>query len=151
MFASLRYIQTHHAYGQIEGQPDQDPYASQTTAADRAEDLPNGSVNTQTPGLISVNRATTADAQDAVPDSPADFQVALKELARDLILKEQQIEYLIGVLPGIGTSERDQSARIQTLEGELREAEKERQAAALQKDEMLGLLGQLAAKCKRVY
>lgn len=43
-------------------------------------------------------------------------------------MKEQQIEYLIGKLPGLGSSEVEQEARIKELEGELREmgAERER-------------------------
>jgi len=150
MFASLRYIQTHHAYAPIDGQPDQNP--RQPNATSRADELPNGATTVATPGPHGqIVAETVADGQEPIPDSPEDFQAALKELARDLILKEQQIEYLIGVLPGIGTSERDQNARIRSLEVELRDAEKESQAAIRQKNEMLALLGQLAANCKRVY
>ncbi|KAK8217352.1 Mediator of RNA polymerase II transcription subunit 21 [Zalaria obscura] len=45
-----------------------------------------------------------SNTEEPVPDSPEVFQAALRELARDLIMKEQQIEHLIGVLPGIVTS-----------------------------------------------
>ncbi|KAJ5164109.1 Mediator complex subunit Med21 [Penicillium coprophilum] len=62
------------------------------------------------------------------PDSPRTFASRQRELARDLIIKEQQIEYLISVLPGIGASEAEQEARIRELETELREVEKERAA-----------------------
>ncbi|EFQ99314.1 RNA polymerase II transcription subunit 21 mediator [Nannizzia gypsea CBS 118893] len=58
------------------------------------------------------------------PDSPNTFAQRQRELARDLIIKEQQIEYLISVLPGIGSSEAEQEARIRQLADELREAEK---------------------------
>ena len=58
-------------------------------------------------------------------DPPQVFSSRQRELARDLIIKEQQIEYLISVLPGIGSSETDQKARIRQLEGELRSAEDE--------------------------
>jgi mediator of RNA polymerase II transcription subunit 21 len=44
-----------------------------------------------------------------------------------LIIKEQQIEYLIGRLPGIGSSEAEQEARIHELEGELRLVERDRE------------------------
>ncbi|KAF7715543.1 Uncharacterized protein PECH_004751 [Penicillium ucsense] len=64
------------------------------------------------------------------PDSPLTFAARQRELARDLIIKEQQIEYLISVLPGIGASEREQEARIRELEVQLREVEKERAAKA---------------------
>ncbi|KAJ5647036.1 Mediator complexsubunit Med21 [Penicillium lividum] len=61
------------------------------------------------------------------PDSPSTFASRQRELARDLIIKEQQIEYLISVLPGIGASEAEQEARIRELEVQLREVEKERE------------------------
>ncbi|KAJ5899280.1 hypothetical protein N7495_004024 [Penicillium taxi] len=64
------------------------------------------------------------------PDSPNTFAARQRELARDLIVKEQQIEYLISVLPGIGTSEAEQEARIRELEIQLRNVEKERAAKA---------------------
>lgn len=69
------------------------------------------------------------------PDSPRTFAYRQRELARDLIIKEQQIEYLIGRLPGIGASEAEQEARIRELEGELRrvEMEKERKVRELRK------------------
>lgn len=44
-----------------------------------------------------------------------------------MIIKEQQIEYLISVLPGIGSSEKEQEARLRELEGELRAVEEERE------------------------
>lgn len=68
--------------------------------------------------------------QPPEPDSPATFASRQRELARDLIIKEQQIEYLISVLPGIGTSEAEQEARIRELEGLLRGVEKEREDKA---------------------
>ncbi|OJJ47213.1 hypothetical protein ASPZODRAFT_166437 [Penicilliopsis zonata CBS 506.65] len=64
------------------------------------------------------------------PDSPRTFARRQRELARDLIIKEQQIEYLISVLPGIGSSETEQEARIRELEKDLRAAEAERESKA---------------------
>lgn len=61
------------------------------------------------------------------PDSPRTFAARQRELARDLVIKEQQIEYLISVLPGIGSSEAEQEKRIRELERELRGVEEERQ------------------------
>ncbi|KAJ5845730.1 hypothetical protein N7534_009399 [Penicillium rubens] len=76
--------------------------------------------------------ATAPENQDPnlppAPDSPRTFASRQRELARDLIIKEQQIEYLISVLPGIGASEAEQEARIRELETELRGVEKERAA-----------------------
>ena len=45
---------------------------------------------------------------------------------RDLIVKEQQIEYLIKVLPGISTSEEEQQGQIRSLERELRQMQEQR-------------------------
>ncbi|KAL3474930.1 mediator complex, subunit Med21 [Aspergillus californicus] len=61
------------------------------------------------------------------PDSPKTFAARQRELARDLVIKEQQIEYLISVLPGIGSSEAEQEKKIRELEGELRSVEEERE------------------------
>lgn len=60
------------------------------------------------------------------PDSPTTFAANQLQLVRDLIVKEQQIEYLIQVLPGIGTSEQEQEERIKTLEKELRQMQEQR-------------------------
>ncbi|KAJ5759581.1 Mediator complex subunit Med21 [Penicillium odoratum] len=65
--------------------------------------------------------------QPPQPDSPRTFASRQRELARDLIIKEQQIEYLISVLPGIGASEAEQEARIRELEVQLRDVESERE------------------------
>lgn len=70
---------------------------------------------------------TGTGAEEIVPDSPRTFASRQRELARDLVIKEQQIEYLISVLPGIGSSEKEQEGRIRELEGELRAVEDERQ------------------------
>ncbi|KAL2872831.1 med21 domain-containing protein [Aspergillus lucknowensis] len=60
------------------------------------------------------------------PDSPRTFAARQRELARDLVIKEQQIEYLISVLPGIASSEAEQERRIRELGVELRGAEEVR-------------------------
>ncbi|KAJ5084033.1 hypothetical protein NUU61_008612 [Penicillium alfredii] len=80
---------------------------------------PNAAVGTAAPEGEDINQPPT-------PDSPRTFASRQRELARDLIIKEQQIEYLISVLPGIGASEAEQEARIRELEVQLRDVEKER-------------------------
>lgn len=74
------------------------------------------------------------------PDSPHTFASRQRELARDLIIKEQQIEYLISVLPGIGASEAEQEAKIRELETQLRGVEQERSAKVLELKKLRGKL-----------
>jgi mediator of RNA polymerase II transcription subunit 21 len=74
------------------------------------------------------------------PESPAAFAAAQRELARDLIIKAGQIQYLVENLPGIGTREEEQEARIRALEAELREMEKQRNE---KRREMRALVGRL--------
>ncbi|KAL4870076.1 mediator complex, subunit Med21 [Aspergillus spectabilis] len=93
------------------------PFATATAAA-------------TTPGPTLNGAPGTEDAVAGLPprpDSPRTFAARQRELARDLVIKEQQIEYLISVLPGIGSSEVEQERRIRELEGELRVVEGERE------------------------
>ncbi len=85
-----------------------------------------------------------------MPDSPRTFAAAQRELARDLIIKEQQIEYLISVLPGIGTSEREQEERLRELERELKMAEEERLQAVKEREEALEKLDRVIRGIRRV-
>ncbi|RHZ57105.1 med21 domain-containing protein [Aspergillus thermomutatus] len=78
----------------------------------------------QTPGPAA---GAGADPNLPPPDSPRTFASRQRELARDLIIKEQQIEYLISVLPGIDSSEVEQEKRIRELGRELRRVEEERE------------------------
>ncbi|KAL4961145.1 med21 domain-containing protein [Aspergillus stella-maris] len=85
-----------------------------------------------TPGPATAGGADGAEAAGEEglpprPDSPRTFAARQRELARDLVIKEQQIEYLISVLPGIGSSEAEQEKRIRELEVELRGVEEERE------------------------
>ncbi|KAE8352533.1 mediator complex, subunit Med21 [Aspergillus coremiiformis] len=106
------------------------PVASQASPQQQAAQIPGqqpqggGETGQATPGAAG----GTADANlPPAPDSPRTFARRQRELARDLVIKEQQIEYLIEVLPGIGSSEAEQEKRIKELEKELRGAEGERE------------------------
>ncbi|CAD0110703.1 unnamed protein product [Aureobasidium uvarum] len=157
MFASIRYIQTRHQFASIPNQPDMsDPTAPNAPAPLQ----PNAAPDTLTasaaeqggPNAVALQQQQEQDPdQPPRPDDPATFQAALRELARDLVLKEQQIEYLISVLPGIGESEANQNQRIQALEKELREADEQRKTALVERETMLDKLASLAGECKRVY
>ena len=86
----------------------------------------------------------------AVEDYPPEmFQAGQLELARDLILKEQQMELLISLLPGLDNSERDQQQSIKDLEEELKVAEAQRLEAVKEKDEVLTRLDEVVRGIRR--
>ncbi|KAJ6126930.1 Mediator of RNA polymerase II transcription subunit 21 [Penicillium sp. IBT 18751x] len=96
---------------------------------------------TQQPGTTAEGGEVEGDPNlPPRPDSPRTFAARQRELARDLIIKEQQIEYLISVLPGIGASEAEQESRIRELETQLRDVEKERMAKAQELQKLRGRL-----------
>jgi len=83
------------------------------------------------PGPLAVASSSSSDPNvPPAPDSPRTFGNRQRELARDLIIKEQQIEFLISRLPGIGSSEAEQESRIRELEAELRAVKNERERKA---------------------
>lgn len=187
MYASIRYIQTHHDYSPIPSQPDQNPFSrtNQTASVPPSAALPPDSA-----GIIGANGTTTTAAaaetatipqapqqqqqthntqgssgtgavedmtangqqqqQQRPPDPPHVFDAALKELAQDLVVKEQQIEYLIEVLPGIGRSEEEQGRRIRELEEQLQEVEGRRREAVRVKEECIERLDGVIGRVRRI-
>ncbi|EXV05028.1 subunit 21 of Mediator complex domain protein [Metarhizium robertsii] len=88
--------------------------------------------------------------QREVDPLPADeFAAGLKELSRDLIIKEQQIEVLISNLPGLDNSERDQERNIKDLEEDLKAAEAQRQDALKERDQILAELDSVIRSVRR--
>nr|POE85388.1 mediator of rna polymerase ii transcription subunit 21 [Quercus suber] len=86
-YAAVSYIQTRHPYGKIPGQPDQAP-KSETPGT-------NGNSQSQ-PSTQSKEQPSTP-----APEAPDTFKVQLREFARDIVLKEQQMEHIINTLPGL--------------------------------------------------
>ncbi|CAG9997784.1 unnamed protein product [Clonostachys byssicola] len=78
-----------------------------------------------------------------------DFRAGLTELSRDLITKEQQIEYLISMLPGLQNSEQDQERAIKELEEDLKAAESQRREALKERDQILAELDQVIRSIRR--
>ncbi|PHH87478.1 hypothetical protein CDD83_8833 [Cordyceps sp. RAO-2017] len=88
--------------------------------------------------------------QKEVDPLPAEeFQAGLKELSRDLIVKEQEIEYLISSLPGLDNSEKDQERNIKDLEDDLKAAEAQRQEALKERDHILAQLDGVIRSVRR--
>ncbi|KAI1816916.1 mediator of RNA polymerase II transcription subunit 21 [Poronia punctata] len=90
-----------------------------------------------------------ADQQEVDPHPEDVFQAALVELARDLITKEQQIELLISILPGLDNSEQDQERNIRELEEELKVAEAQRQEAINKRKKTLAKLDAVICSIRR--
>lgn len=126
MFACVRYIDTHHSPGTF---PDQPVPPSQNEKDSSTATAP-------------------ADAPQE-PDSPELFQSRLQELATDLVRKEQQIEALISVLPGVGSSSSKQEQRMRELDRELRAVEGERVEALKEKEALLRSVDQVIVGIRR--
>ena len=165
MYATLSYTSTRAAPSPIPGQPLQSPAApafpgSTHATSDAAAPETQTQTQTQTQGSSNPTQTTTSfdpsqpqtqtqtqtqpqtqtrllSTRPPRHDPAAAFTADLYELARDLIVKEQQIEMLIERLPGIGTSERAQRARMAVLERQLREIEEERARAVAEKERLL--------------
>ncbi|KFY25633.1 hypothetical protein V493_04541 [Pseudogymnoascus sp. VKM F-4281 (FW-2241)] len=103
---------------------------------------------------------TPVNATDKPRDGPMDsdgiepyptgqFIDGQRELAKDLIVREQQIELLISALPGLEHSEQNQQERIKALEEELEKEEQKRQAAVKEKDVLLARLDEVIRSVRR--
>ena len=83
------------------------------------------------------------------PHSEEVFKASQIELAQDLITKEQQIELLISILPGLDNSEQDQERNIKELEEELKVAEAQRQEAIKEKEDTMAKLDAVIRSIRR--
>jgi mediator of RNA polymerase II transcription subunit 21 len=119
MQASLTYIKTRAPPGHIPGQPLLATFAEM--------EAQNASQSTSQP-------TTQPSQQSTAPPTQEEFQKDIRELSRDLVLKEQQIEVLIASLPGLNSSEEEQMERMRELERELEALEGERVEAVKQRE-----------------
>lgn len=129
MQSSLAYIHYRTPPAPIANQPLLSSFAEHEaqTQAQQAASQPN-------------NAGQPAPAAPEPLPTPEEFQKDIRELSRDLLLKEQQIEVLIGSLPGLHSSEAEQIERMRELERELEELEGERLKAVKEKEELVKLV-----------
>ncbi|MCJ1474454.1 RNA polymerase II mediator complex subunit [Lambiella insularis] len=137
LYASIRYITSHHPSSPLAGQqrPGTPPGPQNAAGADQI----NTTTNNDPPASPSHR-----------PDTPDTFAAATRELAHDLVLKQKQIEALINTLPGIEKSEEDQTRRIKELDVELRQMEEERREVVEEKERLLERVEAVIAQVKRV-
>ncbi|CAI6235714.1 unnamed protein product [Periconia digitata] len=127
MQSSLAYIHHRTPPAHIPSQPLLSSFAEHEAqaAAQQAASHPNNPNNSAQP---------PAPAPLPTPD---EFRKDIRELSRDLLLKEQQIEILIGSLPGLHSSEAEQLERMRELERELEDLEGERIKAVKEKESLV--------------
>ncbi|KUI69130.1 Mediator of RNA polymerase II transcription subunit 21 [Cytospora mali] len=89
------------------------------------------------------------DRKEILPIAPDEFKAGQQELARDLVLKEQQIEFIISSLPGLENNAEAQERSIRELEEELRTAEAQRQTAIREMNAVQEKLDQVIRGTKR--
>ncbi|KAF2870678.1 mediator complex, subunit Med21 [Massariosphaeria phaeospora] len=123
MSASLAYIRENAPQAAIEGQPFH----------------PSVDVQAAQPSQPTQTTAETSQPTQppTEPPSQEQFRADIKELSRDLIIKEQQIEVLIAALPGLNASEKEQIAQMKELERQLEDIEGERLQAVKEKEILL--------------
>ncbi|MCJ1338318.1 RNA polymerase II mediator complex subunit [Bachmanniomyces sp. S44760] len=147
-YASLKYITTHHPPGQIPNQPAHDLSPPSPTTQNNSANPPSPSQE-KPPSQQQQQQNLNTDP-DYRPASPNTFAAATRELARDLVIKEQQIELLIRSLPTVETTRLEQEEKIKRLDGELRDVEKERVEVKGVKDGLLERVEAVICGVKRV-
>lgn len=163
MYASLNYIQTRAPYGVFEGQAPQDPESKAKEKEEKEKDKEKDKdkhKDKEKPKVNGTAQANGEAVQDGLPTrhetgSPPPekaeiFDATIREMARDLVMKEQQIELIINSLPGLGSNEVMQENRMRELEIELKDVEAERVKKEGEKDAMINLLGEIIGKVKRI-
>ena len=140
MIASLFYINRHHDL-QTLGPKD---VVRQDKKVEGEPEREKEGLRVPSHPLIESAKVTAVE-----PHAADVFKAGQKELAQDLIIKEQQIEYLISMLPGLENSEKDQEEMIQQLEVELKKAEVRRKEALEEKKAVLARLESVIRSVKR--
>lgn len=130
MQRQLAHIRIHAPPSVPAGQVRVDTFA-EVQAKTSTENTQQSSTNPSQP------TQSTAEPTLPKPVSPDQFQEDIKEFARDMVIKQQQIEALVANLPGLNVSEEQQVERMQQLETQLELLEAERVQAVKDKQVLL--------------
>lgn len=143
-YASIRYLSLHHSSSALPvSYPanSQDHHNHSNSSANPNHDQPTSQQEQ--------HESSSSYPPEPRPDSPTSFASAQRELAQDLLLKAKQIEYLIGVLPGVENSQERQEARIIELDAKLSEALEERKRAEGERELWRGKVDGIIGGTKR--
>jgi mediator of RNA polymerase II transcription subunit 21 len=144
MYATIKYIDTRHAYTSIPPQADQFASTTNNTTSDAPQSTQNDTQSqTQTQAQQQSQEGGGAQQPELTGTDPQPddlFDQRLQELAQDLVVKEQQIEALVATLPGVGSSQDKQEAQLADLQRQLLELDEEAKEWAGEKTVLVGRL-----------
>jgi mediator of RNA polymerase II transcription subunit 21 len=135
MTACLAQIETRTPPSRIPNQPSLSSFEEHMQQSTQPTQTTQATQPTQSATQPSSATQSSTQADPWVP-----FKADIDELSQDIVTKEQQLEYLVEHLPGIGTSERAQVERMKELEKELEAVEVERKGVAGEKGGMVRVL-----------
>jgi len=141
MVASLHYINRHHDLKTL-GPTD-------TIRPEKKGDENQPPQEGMIPPTCPPYPNTQTNVSKVEPYPTEIFRKDQKELAQDLVVKEQQIELIISNLPGLKRSEQNQEEEIRLLEEELKLAEVRRMEAVKEKEAVLEKLEAVIRSVKR--
>lgn len=130
MSLSLAYIREKAPPSVPPGQQRLESFA-EVEARNAAENNTQNSTNPSQP---------TQPIASVAPLSQEEFQKDIKEMARDQVLKQAQIEKLIEHLPGLNRSEKDQVDRMKELQKQLDDLDEEHVQAVKEKEMLLKMV-----------
>ena len=150
MFACLHWVATNAVPQPIEGQPYQPPDGVWPTA-NGVPDTAAESQPAETQNASGLNGTSTESVTGVDYDSAMkNYKATLRELAQDLVIKEQQIEMLAKELPGLDRSQNDQEKRIKELEDEARALEVQARDAGVLRESLIKRVEETMFKVRRV-
>lgn len=155
MFASLRYIAEHHSNAQITGQQylgplgrDYDPQLN-PTALPNGDTKPAKAESEQQPPSSDPPPLAQTEDDYRVADESKIFEEALREMSRDLVKKEKEMEALVEGMLGRDRSKEQQEERMRVLDKELSGVERELEEAGRVKEDLLKKVEGAIWKCNR--